>query len=342
MNQQKNFYCISSRIEKTGQFYGCFKIGPFLGHQGLTFANALRRTLLADQSRCIFDAVQIYGIEHEFSNLLGIRESVVDILLNLEKLIFQIQKPITKPKVAFVAFAGPGILRAQHLHLPPGFKCIDPSQYIATLEVDGQLTLKLFFSPNWEKFQYLLQKTGKSTNIDMDSHSHHSAVRIFQPQQQPLQDILFLKSSLCTIEKVNYTLQLSSKDEEFILFEVWTDGSLHPKAAISKAINELLLDIFLGFTVPIENLEQSLWEFIPQNSNSRNLAQLQRFSKVNFREKFLSLDIGNFSFDIQTFLFFKKNKIYRIIDLLSFFQHTQLQPNLDQFRVFIFSLMKIQ
>ena len=154
---EKNFYCISSRIENSGQLYGCFKIGPFHRHQSLTFANALRRTLLADRSRCTLNAIQINDVEHEFSSLTGVRESVVDILLNLEKLIFQIKKPITKPQVAFIHFCGPGILRAQHIYLPSNFKCVIPSQYIATLEVDGKLTLKLFFSPNWNQFQFFIQ-----------------------------------------------------------------------------------------------------------------------------------------------------------------------------------------
>ena len=154
---EKNFYCISSRIENSGQLYGCFKIGPFHRHQSLTFANALRRTLLADRSRCTLNAIQINDVEHEFSSLRGVRESVVDILLNLEKLIFQIKKPITKPQVAFIHFCGPGILRAQHIYLPSNFKCVIPSQYIATLEVDGKLTLKLFFSPNWNQFQFFIQ-----------------------------------------------------------------------------------------------------------------------------------------------------------------------------------------
>ena len=167
---EKNFYCVSSRIENSGQLYGCFKIGPFSRHQSLTFANALRRTLLADRSRCTLSAVQINDVEHEFSSLIGVRESVVDILLNLEKLIFKIKKPITKPQVAFINFCGPGILRAQHIYLPSNFQCVRPSQYIATLEVDGKLTLKLFFSPDWNKFQFFIQNIIFATKEDPKNH----------------------------------------------------------------------------------------------------------------------------------------------------------------------------
>ena len=146
-NNIKNFFCISSRIENTGQFYGCFKIGPFCKSQSLTFANSLRRMLLIHQSKYVFNVAQIYGVEHEFSSLCGIRESVVDIVLNLEKLIFQTTKSLTKPKIAFMNFCGPGIIQGKHIHLPSNFKCVNPLQYIATLEIDGQLMFKLFFRP---------------------------------------------------------------------------------------------------------------------------------------------------------------------------------------------------
>ena len=197
----KNFYCVSSRIENSGQLYGCFKIGPFSRHQSLTFANALRRTLLADRSRCTLSAVQINDVEHEFSSLIGVRESVVDILLNLEKLIFKIKKPITKPQVAFINFCGPGILRAQHIYLPSNFQCVRPSQYIATLEVDGKLTLKLFFSPDWNKFQFFLQNIIFATKEDPKNHYFkHSnkkkktglgprAQRLTSPQRVEAKDI---------------------------------------------------------------------------------------------------------------------------------------------------------
>ena len=564
---EKNFYCVSSRVENSGQLYGCFKIGPFFGHQSLTFANALRRTLLADRNRCTFDAIQISGVEHEFSSLVGVRESVIDILLNLEKLNFQITKPITKPQVAFLNFCGPGILRAQHLYLPSSLKCIVPEQYIATLEMNGRLTLKLFFSPNWDKFQYNIQnqlwnkntyeqtwnpplnpffiaseccdteapsgsrrvdakamkynqhhrKTQKKidrqihvrknikTNLnyflkhrpilqkkirqpinlpDRDNPSIHTTFNnrlkiihyltntLFLSNQDHLQlllvqfqfwhrvhpmpnlasslqdegtvitpramgvfakklplyeklikyrtqnfsfqqkkgvhrkwakyfllksknkqiekkklaflktrskikkqkvpvftqkireNFLFLKSSFCTIEKVNYTLQsfdfrsnltstqktiqnttldniyqahpkgmrqnqtppntgskiklLTSKKKEFILFEVWTDGSLHPQTAILNAINELLFEIF-PYSLQVSKYEK-VQSITSHKSRSLKRREVTDLSRKHFREKFLNLEIGNFHFDLETYLFLKKIKIYRIIDFIHFFE----------------------
>lgn len=348
----KIVYCISSRIEKTGQLYGCFKIGPFLGHQSGTFANALRRTLLADTSRCTLKAVQIEGVEHEYSSLIGVRESVIDLLLNLEKLTFQTAQPLTKPQVGFVNFYGPGILRAQHLHLPKGLKCVDPSQYLATLEIDGRLTFKLFFSPNWNQF------LKKLNSIDVPTKTHQSRFEFYfqsnalkkkkpfvnwarqrtrpgstkplgqlqktklqfclkKPLSHSKQKYLFLKNSMGSVEKAHYTLQSQTYDTfqsnfDYVLFEVWTNGTRHPKNAILKAIQDILFDFYP-------------YCFSPQNlQNLQNLAS--SCLAPNWREKFLNLEISNFYFDLETYIFLKKNNIHRVLDFILFLK-TQSSNN---------------
>nr|AOP19064.1 RNA polymerase a-subunit [Halimeda discoidea] len=265
------FYCISSRVEESGKLYGCFKIGPFLEQHSLTFANALRRTLLVDSSTLCF-AIQIYGIEHEFSTLPGIRESVLDIMANLEALSFQITQPLTKPKIAFLNFSGPGILQAQHIHLPSGLKCVQPSQYIATVEVDGNLMFKLLFSPKWL--------------------SHRSQFNVSQ-----------------TVTKVNYTLKSG-----LIFFEVWTNGSIHPQTAILNAINTLLLEIF---------------------PYSQKISKFGFLAKKSLNEKLLNLEMSNFYLNLETYLFFKKKKIHRIIDLLNFVKQHKLPVFAEEFYNFL-------
>ena len=451
----KTIYCISSRVEKTGQLYGCFKIGPFLGHQSGTFANALRRTLLADTSRCILNAVQIEGVEHEYSSLIGIRESVIDILLNFEKLTFQNAQPLTKPQIGFVNASGPIILRAQHLHLPKGLKCVDPSQYLATLEIDGRLTLKLFFSPNWNQFVSLLERVDLSPKfskiekirkreqnskspsgfiLKSCSHSNmfhllkkkriglkgprgsaacdraakpeavglkgpprglaaakprrslqkspiRSAISTAKKKTQnkcgtsagllgqlqkkkiqfflkqaraserskshnlgnssslsaPPKSYLFLKSSLCSVEKVHYTLQsrayntLKSEQElffDYILLEVWTNGTRHPQKAVFKAINDILLDLY------------------PYSLEQEKLKNLQFLKPrtLYWREKFLNLEISNFYFDLETSIFLKKNNIHRVLDFILFLKKRapkgpsiprELQESVQTFKYFL-------
>ena len=80
--------CIESRIENNRSFYGRFQLGPFDLGQGLTVATALRRTLLSELTGLAITAVTIQGASHEYSTLQGVRESVLDILLNLKQIVF--------------------------------------------------------------------------------------------------------------------------------------------------------------------------------------------------------------------------------------------------------------
>nr|YP_009472634.1 RNA polymerase a-subunit [Rhipilia penicilloides]ARO74259.1 RNA polymerase a-subunit [Rhipilia penicilloides] len=417
MNLEKNFYCISSRIEKNGQLYGCFKIGPFFESQSCTFANTLRRTLLADQSRSTFQAVQIYGVTHEFSHLVGLRESIVDLVLNLEKIVFQTTQPLTKPQIAFLHSHGPKKLRAQHLCLPPGWRCVRPDQYIATLEVDGQLLLKLFFSPNFSllgrpgffgppqslpplsgfpskravglpTLPSVKKKTCFSNNFWLTFQSrqfknwpifeqlstfHHPSLfgpsfrylnyvsetnlgHFFYPSKKPSkkktptlslkkdifqkqENFLLLNSSLCTIEKAHYTLQTENHRRfptTSLFFEVWTDGSLHPQTAIFKALKQILLEIF-AYSLQITKSEKMYF---------LKTKQRVKLSTDQFQEKFLHLEIGNFHLDFDTYIFLKKNKIYKIMDFCFFFKNANwqncspvLKKTLYKFYFFIQSML---
>jgi len=245
----KFFNCIHSQIEKNGQFYSMFKIGTFKTHLGITFANSLRRVLLADTSRCTFNAIKISGIEHEYSNLVGVRESVVDIIFNLDKIIFLKNCKHLKPQIGLIDFKGPGIVRAKHIHLPKQFKCIFPNQYIATIETDGHLKLKLFFcntKQSVEKISFFNLQTSISNN----------------------ENYLFSNKNYCSVEKVNYTIQSNG----FIFFEIWTNGSISPQKIIYRAVNQVLLE-FLPYSLIIRKyigLKRRIYEkkkFLLKKSN---------------------------------------------------------------------------
>ena len=418
-NSIKNFFCISSRIENTGQFYGCFKIGPFCKSHSLTFANSLRRMLLTHQSKYVFNVAQIYGVEHEFSSLLGIRESVVDIVLNLEKLIFQTTKSLTKPKIAFMNFCGPGIVQGKHIHLPSNFKCINPLQYIATLEIDGQLMFKLFFRPTkqnefvnkfipfknffkkskkkwwsnsiinsyclnlFSKKFLKIQKKKKKTRFSLNNNDEVEQFDFFPERHQ--ENFLFFQNSLNIVERVSYILQpLSSQidqnllnlkppkrpirfilkepfklncdlklanknrkfkfkkkkkkkkkiilnSSEFIIFEIWTNGSVHPQTAILKAINRLLLEFF-PYSLKISKIE---------NQNFPRFKKIKRkyitsLSRSHFRKNLSELDISNFYFDLETLMFLKNNQIHTIIDFIIF-----LQENKDNWNSYFYNIDRL-
>jgi DNA-directed RNA polymerase alpha subunit len=154
--------CKESRIENNKSFYGCFYLGPFDSGQSLTIANALRRTLLSECTGLGIVSVSIDHVNHEYSTIPGVRESVLDLLLNLKEVVLrkksknyallkakknstlynQVGVSYFKPVSGFLKVKGPGVIRAKDLKLPTFVECVDPEQYIATLADDGFLCMK--------------------------------------------------------------------------------------------------------------------------------------------------------------------------------------------------------
>ncbi len=138
--------CVESRVENSRSFYGRFQLGPFEIGQGLTVANALRRTLLSEITGFAITLVEVEGASHEYSTLDGVRESVLDILLNLKQLGLKSDFQIQQPLIGYVNIQGPAVVRAGDLKLPLPIQCVDSEQYIATLSNNGSLKLKFMIS----------------------------------------------------------------------------------------------------------------------------------------------------------------------------------------------------
>nr|YP_010564963.1 RNA polymerase alpha subunit [Chlamydomonas chlamydogama]UZA61962.1 RNA polymerase alpha subunit [Chlamydomonas chlamydogama] len=143
--------CKDTKVEQKRSFYGCFYLGPFDPNQSITIANALRRTLLSELHGLAIICVEIEGVTHEYSNIPGLKDSVLDILLNLKEIVLKKTCKNFKPQIGYLRVKGPGIVRANDLRLPPFIQCVDPNQYIATLATDGMLNMKfiIHFGKNY-------------------------------------------------------------------------------------------------------------------------------------------------------------------------------------------------
>jgi len=136
--------CIESRVEKNGSLYGRFELSAFPAGQALTLANALRRTLLSELSGLAIVAVDIQGVNHEYSNFIGMRESILDFLLNLKKVVLTTELNYSKPQIGSLLIQGPTVVRASDLKFPNSIACVNPNQYLATLSVNGFLQVKFY------------------------------------------------------------------------------------------------------------------------------------------------------------------------------------------------------
>jgi DNA-directed RNA polymerase subunit alpha len=224
-NQNLFFSCVDSRIQDQGSMYARFHLGTFFRGQSLTFANALRRVLLSEIPGIIIKEVRIEGAGHEFATIPGVQETVLDILLNLKKLVFT---PVTTNLTelenfqtkAFLKSQGPAILTAADLKLPPTVKCIDPNASIATLTTGGELALCLelhFVNPN-------SPLTSKKKNLSQTQIKNFSLDTLPMP-----------------VQKVNYVIkELDAKNgSEYVVLEIWTDGSLTPQDILQFALKNL-------------------------------------------------------------------------------------------------------
>ena len=107
--------CIENFIDPENNQYGCFLIEPLQTGQGITLGNALRRTLLSDLTGYAITGVRINNIKHEFSAIQGLREDILEVILNLKEIVFQssyISRSKAKKWKAFLNIQGPIIVTA--------------------------------------------------------------------------------------------------------------------------------------------------------------------------------------------------------------------------------------
>lgn len=112
---------------------GQFIIEPLYPGYGLTVGNALRRVLLSSLEGCAISSIRIKGVEHEFSTIEGVKEDVVDIILNLKQIRFEVSDKIELPAKLELTAKGEKEVTAKDFKTVTGIKVSNPDQLIATL-----------------------------------------------------------------------------------------------------------------------------------------------------------------------------------------------------------------
>ena len=239
--------CIESRVENSRSFYGRFQLGPFVSGQGVTIANSLRRSLLSEISGLAITAIEIEGAAHEYSTVAGIRESVLDILLNVKEIVLTSDFEFQEPQVAFLQVQGPGIVRASDIKLPISIQSVDPEQYIATLLYDGTLKMKFLICRGKN---YLVQ-TPRGLKIPNSGPASTEAAVYFTKSSESLkQDRIAKKTMHCPEVKataidcppgLSQSDSTSNENEEVLLKENKTDSLTKNKKSNTeepKSINQ--------------------------------------------------------------------------------------------------------
>jgi len=243
LSELLNIKCIEHKINETKNHYGRFTIGPLNIGQGITVGNSLRRTLLSDITGIAITNARI-NVEnnmaksevsttnfHEFSTIPGIRESVLEILLNLKNIVLSDDNTDFKEiQKGFINVEGPYRITANDLVLPKTINVVDSNQYIATIISNQTFSMEVSV------------KQGRGIT-EITNHDE------IESQQNTEADLLTIDATYIPIKKVNYIVEektlgnSNSPLKEMVILEVWTNGSIKPQDAVSSAI-ETLADLY--------------------------------------------------------------------------------------------------
>ena len=206
----------------SSEFEGKFEFRPLEPGYGLTVGNALRRVLLSSLEGFAITSVKIENIEHEFSTIPGIVEDFTEIILNLKQVRFKRQiEDIEDEKVTIMVGGQDQLKAADFQKFISGFQVLNPDLIICNLDKGVKLNLELTI----EKGRgYVPAEVNKKANAAFGEIAIDS---IFTP----------VKNVKYSIE--NYRVEQKT-DYEKLIFEIITDGSIHPKDALTEAAKTLI------------------------------------------------------------------------------------------------------
>ncbi|HZD60223.1 MAG TPA: DNA-directed RNA polymerase subunit alpha [Anaerolineae bacterium] len=122
-----------------------FRVEPLERGFGYTLGNSLRRVLLSSLPGAAITSVKIERVSHEFSTVPGVKEDVIDILLNLKDVVLRLHGD--EPATMRINAQGPKEVTAADIEYPAEVEIINPDLYIATLNEDGRLEMEMVVEP---------------------------------------------------------------------------------------------------------------------------------------------------------------------------------------------------
>ena len=216
--------------------HGKFEFRPLEPGYGLTIGNALRRVLLSSLEGYAFTSIKIEGVDHEFSTIEGVVEDVTEIILNIKQIRLKRQIEDFDGERINVVVGNQNELKASDFQkFISGFQILNPDLHICNLEKDYKINIELTI----EKGRgYVPAEENKKSN---DSIGTVAIDSIYTP----------IKNVKYEIE--NYRVEQKT-DYKKLVFEIITDGSIHPKDALTEAA-KTLIHHFMLFSDELITLE---------------------------------------------------------------------------------------
>jgi len=206
--------------------YGKYVVEPLERGYGMTLGNSLRRILLSSLPGYAATSVKIAGVQHEFSTVPGVTEDVPEIILNIKQVLLKLHSQA--PKTVYIDAVGPCEVTAGDIKVDGEVEILNPELHICTLGEDATFNMEITLSHGRGYVPANENKTAQTVIgvIPIDS--------IYMP-----------------VKKVNYTVEPTrvgdKTDFDKLTLEVWTDGTITAKDAVSLGA-KILSDHLTVFT----------------------------------------------------------------------------------------------
>ncbi|OGC88515.1 DNA-directed RNA polymerase subunit alpha [Candidatus Adlerbacteria bacterium RIFOXYC1_FULL_48_26] len=217
------------RIISEEEHSGVYEIDGLYPGYGHTLGNSLRRIVLSSLPGAAITSVKIEGVEHEFSTMNGVREDVVTILLNLQKLRFEMLT--SEPQTVTISAKGPKKITAADMTVPGQIRLLNPNAYVCEL-TDKNASFEAEFRIE-RGLGYVPREALKKDRVEIGEISVNA---IFSP-----------------IRRVNYEVENmrvgDRTDFNRLRIAIETDGTLTPRVALEQAIEVMItqLKAVVGF-----------------------------------------------------------------------------------------------
>lgn len=206
------------KTETVGDNHVVFTLSPLPTGYGVTLGNALRRVLLSSLPGACVTGIKIEGVNHEYSTVKGVKESILDITLNLK--LLNIKKTTKEPSVITLNVNKAGEVTGKDIDCPSDVEILNPDQHICTIEKGTHLKMELRIEKG---VGYIPAQVRQKDETD--------------PK------IILLDALYSPVEKVRYDVeatrvgQMTNLDK--LTFEIKTNGAITPEDALKFASNIL-------------------------------------------------------------------------------------------------------
>lgn len=217
--------------------FGTFVVEPLERGFGTTLGNSLRRVLLSSLPGYAITSVKIDNVLHEFSTIPNVKEDVTEIVLNLKGVILKIHGD--GPKIMYIEANGSGEITAGDIKADSEVEILNPDHHIATLDEDAHVTMEL---------------TADRGRGYVSSDRNKQIL-------EPAIGVIAIDSIYTPVLKVNYTVDNTRvgqiTDYDKLTIDVWTDGTISAKEAVSFAAKILTehLNLFVELSDEVSQTE---------------------------------------------------------------------------------------